>query len=263
MPATNGAWGIESRPRDMHAWPLAEGVVASVVLVLALAAFLIGRRATGALTELLPSAALAATAFGAVIWVLAVPAIWSLRSDSTCFFSPWLDRLIIAWLPQLSLMLLAVACSYPGRRVVDWSIWVPAVVASSAAAPLSTHWRRSHQQRAVSINQSRSVALTSHEPGTLLQKLNRCRDDQGSESVMGTVLAEFAAGERIATVHVAFCPPFEKLPAVEAEVTDGASATIKVAQVLHNGARLEVRRDEVLSSPSSILLEFAATQPAN
>jgi hypothetical protein len=103
----------------------------------------------------------------------------------------------------------------------------------------------------------------SPEHGRLLQQVTRCRDNQGYESVVGTLLAEFEPTERIATVHVAFCPPFERLPYVEAEAIDGPSATIKVAQVLHNGARLEVRRDEFLSGPSIILLEFAATEPVD
>ena len=42
----------------------------------------------------------------------------------------------------------------------------------------------------------------------------------------------------------AFCPPFELLPQVEANIADDFDATVKVAQVLHNGAQLEVRLSE-------------------
>ena len=57
----------------------------------------------------------------------------------------------------------------------------------------------------------------------------------------GTVVAEFAPGERTTIVHVAFCPPFELLPQVEAEIADGPDASVQVTQVLHHGARLDVR----------------------
>ena len=71
----------------------------------------------------------------------------------------------------------------------------------------------------------------------------------------GTLLAEFAPGERTTTLYVAFCPPFERLPRVEVE----SSADVKTVQVLHQGAQFEIRRSGPANSPASASIEFFAT----
>ena len=39
--------------------------------------------------------------------------------------------------------------------------------------------------------------------------------------------AEFAAGQRHATLHVGFCPPLASAPTVEADPADGPDATVR------------------------------------
>jgi len=84
----------------------------------------------------------------------------------------------------------------------------------------------------------------------------------GPRQIRAIRRAEFAPGERNATVHVAFCPPFELLPQVEAEIAEGPDASVKVAQVLHNGARLEVRLAQPAAESATVGLEFAARDSA-
>jgi hypothetical protein len=97
------------------------------------------------------------------------------------------------------------------------------------------------------------------EPGALLlQQVCRVRAGDGTESIHGTALAEFAAGQREASVYVAFCPPFEVLPEVEADISDDSTATVKLAQRLHHGSHFDVRLTEPAEHPLTVSIEFSA-----
>jgi hypothetical protein len=95
----------------------------------------------------------------------------------------------------------------------------------------------------------------------VLQQLTRFRTAEGHMAIRGTLVAEFVAGQREATLYVAFCPPFERLPDVEAHVTDDSMASVKVAQRLHNGAQLEVRLPELAENSLTVTVEFLAAEP--
>jgi hypothetical protein len=92
----------------------------------------------------------------------------------------------------------------------------------------------------------------------VLQQLTRIRDEAGVETIFGTLRAEFAAGQRHATLHVGFCPPLAGAPTVEADPADGPDATVKIIQAFAHGARLEVRLAAPAAEPCSVLLEMTA-----
>ena len=92
----------------------------------------------------------------------------------------------------------------------------------------------------------------------VLQQLTRIRDEAGVETIFGTLRAEFAAGQRHATLHVGFCPPLAGAPTIEADPADGPDATVKVIQAFAHGARLEVRLAAPAAEPCSVLLEMTA-----
>ena len=180
-------------------------LAASIALLLAIGVLIFVRRLSGALEVPLAPIPLAVTATGLLAWASAV----RLRLR---------DRRI-PWLLALVLGLFAVACSYPAARAIDWLVWLGAF-----AVLALTPARRSSPANGSDL-----------EAGQILQQLSRSRGAEGSEIVHGTLLAEFAAGERIAVLHVAFCPPFERLPSVEAEIADGPACDVKIVQVLHQG----------------------------
>ena len=107
---------------------------------------------------------------------------------------------------------------------------------------------------AASKLRSPSVVTESVAPELMTQQLSRSRSAEG-DAIHGTLLAEFAPGERTVTLHVAFCPPFERLPQVDAEA-DGCD--VHVVQILHQGARLDARRSPDCDAPQRIPVEFAA-----
>jgi hypothetical protein len=273
MSASDATWRAVVRDRAARQWPIAQGLVAPIFLALSLAIFLLVRRASGALVAPLPPLALFATAAGLFAWVWSVRVAWAWRANRDAVVTPQIDRVIVVWLPQLTLMLVAVACSYPGRRAVDWLVWLPVIVVNSVGLQLIARWSRHATIPATTTAARRcpsslaalpvTVRASNDASGILLQQLSRSRTADGHESIHGTLVAEFAPGERTATLHVAFCPPFEKLPHVEAEIADGPDASVKVAQVLHSGARLEVRLSEPTAISTAVSLEFAAEENAN
>jgi len=95
----------------------------------------------------------------------------------------------------------------------------------------------------------------------ILQQLTRVRTAEGRVAVRGTLVAEFAAGARDAMLYVAFCPPFERLPEVDAHVTDDTTASVKVAQRLHHGAQLDVRLPAAAENSLTVTVEFFAAEP--
>jgi hypothetical protein len=94
------------------------------------------------------------------------------------------------------------------------------------------------------------------------QQIVRRRQGDGSETIEGWVRAELAPAQRHATAHVAICPPFARLPECFAEQSDGPSAQIKVAQVLHHGVRFEIKLDKPSAEAVDVLVEFSIQEPA-
>lgn len=232
MFATDGTWRVSQRSAEVRRSPLELALAASIILLLVLAAFMAARRLGGALDSPLPAATMMATAGGLLAWAAAV----RLR----------LNDWIVGWALAVVIALCAIACSYPGERTIDWLVWLPTFLALGLLPA-----RRSSPARIASDTAA----------GLILQQLTRSRTADGVEVIRGNLVAEFAPGDRFAILHVAFCPPFEQLPAVEAERTSGPACEIKIAQILHQGARLEVRLSRASTSARSATIEFTATSP--
>jgi hypothetical protein len=227
--ATDGTWReVENAVDDWRA-AIAPALVASLALALAVAVFLFVRRVSGAFDTPLAPLPLLLTTGGLVAWSAAVRL--RLRDHR------------VDWLSAVVLALFAVACSFPGSRWIDWGVWLAAIVAYGLIPA-----RRSSPA---------SESITNSDE--LLQQLTRSRTADGCEAIHGTLVAEFAPGERIVVLHAAFCPPFERLPTVEAEAADGPACEVKVAQVLHQGTRLEARLSHASTAAERVNIDFAAT----
>jgi hypothetical protein len=249
MSTKEGTWRPLLRYRAERRAALAWIALASLGFAAALVLFLLARRLLGALSEPLPPTTLLVTAIAATSWVVASRlAIGSIASSET----PIVSRLVDWCLPVL-LVTLAVACSYPGRRLVDWLVWLSAIAVAWWVAQMQTAPAR----RGVAAKVRVAAQPSFSENEQVLQQLTRARTAEGLEVVSGTLLAEFAPGERTVTLHAAFCPPFERLPQVEVEATD---ATVKLVQVLHNGVRLDVRRAMPALEPCRVSVELRATE---
>lgn len=216
-------------------------VMASIVFALAIGVFLVVRRATGALTAPVPAPELVATAAGVCAWAVIVHRLAPRRKA-------------FVWLPLCVLFLFAVGCSYPAARLVDWLVWLPAIgfiFWMPSAKRMSTH------KAARISSQAREADAIAEK---VLQRLTRVRTAEGNDAIRGTLVAEFAPGERQVTLYTGFCPPFELLPDVELNVADDSEADVKLAQVLHNGAQIDVRLSEPAEEPVAVTIELFAVQ---
>lgn len=134
--------------------------------------------------------------------------------------------------------------------------------ATGAAIALAPQLFRRAANSSVTAARRTPQPATNGEPCPI-QQLTRYRNADGSHSIHGTLLAEFISGERTATLVIAFCPPFERLPTVDAEIADDSGATVKVTQILHNGAQFEVRLPQPCDNHHSVTVEMLATDAAD
>ncbi|PQO47320.1 hypothetical protein [Blastopirellula marina] len=93
--------------------------------------------------------------------------------------------------------------------------------------------------------------------GNVSQQLTRAREAT-TEVVYGYLRADFAAGERHQTLHVAFCPPLAGIPEVEICQVEGPEVAVKTTLVEAHGARVELRRSGSLDEEISVVLEINA-----
>jgi hypothetical protein len=116
-----------------------------------------------------------------------------------------------------------------------------------------------HVMERLAPRRNRRIATDPGSADLELQRMVRFRTADGDHYIHATLLAEFEPGDRIATLSVAFCPPFERLPAVEVEIEGDSTGTVKLTQILHNGAQLEVRLLQASDESHFVAVELYAT----
>lgn len=95
-------------------------------------------------------------------------------------------------------------------------------------------------------------------PPGVTQQLTRFHTAEGQDIITAALRAEFAAGQRQLQLHVAFCPPFATIPEFSVHQVGGPESVLKAGQVLHHGARIEVRRGGDAQDAADVLVEMTA-----
>jgi hypothetical protein len=90
------------------------------------------------------------------------------------------------------------------------------------------------------------------------QQMTRRREASGGETVTGWCRVELAAGQRVANLHVGFCPPLPSVPRVTVQQHDGVPLAVKLAQVMPYGVRVELRRGIPIEEAAAALIGFEA-----
>ena len=193
--------------------------------------------------------------------------------------STGLPARLLAWLlaAALSIAVLAAgaALSLPqtsvGGLAVLWGIL--AVEEFWAWRPAA--WRRLRAAERGPLPQRRGVRLDppqrplphpipsappADEPpaGDVTQQLTRTHAPDGTETLSGWLRVSLAPGQRVANVHVAFCPPFPRSPQATLKQLDGPEARIKTVQVLPYGARFDLKLAVPSEAPETMLLQLSA-----
>ncbi len=94
------------------------------------------------------------------------------------------------------------------------------------------------------------------------QQVTRLVEPDGTERVVGWMRVSFEPGQRLASVHLAFCPPFGRTPEAALERLEGPEVRIKRVQVFPFGARFDLKLGSPSEQHSHVLLHVAAELPA-
>jgi hypothetical protein len=228
---------------------------ALVALMAFVAVVLVARRLAGALRTPLPWLALFAIGMALAATAVAVDRLWpSGRSRAS---------LLKMALPIALSLTISVALSLPDAGWALLLLWAPPLVVQTAwharawsrgltTHPLTTH----HSPLGFPENATANPAA-----GDVVQHFVRSISADGRETIAGAVCANFAAGQRTANVHIAFCPPLAAVPELEFEQTEGPAARVRLGQALAHGARLEVRLEEPARESERVWIEFRAAAP--
>ncbi len=177
---------------------------------------------------------------------------------------PWPARV----LTSVAVLLLAGGVSLRGGSLAPLCVFWAAILAEEGWA-----WARVLRRRRFAAANLTETPRTQSEgfsppsvfhpppsalPDEVLQQLTLSRDAQGRRLLAGWLRLVVEAGQRSGNLHVAFCPPFAEPPEVEAESLAGPPCSIKTAQVLPYGARLELKLTATADHPDSVVVRFTA-----
>jgi hypothetical protein len=236
------------------------GSAAGLGTIAATGLLLIARRLSGAVTLNLPPLQLVMTAIIAALVILGGRVVWRQVDGGP---SERERERVFGWSGSAAIVLLGIGCSL-GGRLADWAVWLPLV----AVDQWQLRWFfRAGGGDGAGLELGDAVAGGGTGDAIAgfmeLQRVVRVREEDGTEAIQAMLRAEFVAGQRQATLHVAFCPPLERVPVIEVETVDGAEAELKVAQAYCHGARVEVRLTEPAEEDCAVAVElFARPQAA-
>jgi hypothetical protein len=225
------------------------------------------RRLSGALQSPLSTSQLVtlALAVAGLALVCRLPLFISLAQQSSD--SP--QRFLLQWTPSGALILIAAAAIVPGTSAPGAVFFWVAIVTEETASGLLA--RRINDRRTRPLIRDLIHRLTKRPlrrrlgmfenntpPGEICQTFTRHRTADGREIVHGMLRVSFAAGQRTAIEHLAFCPLLCGTPQLSAAAVDELDCSVRVTQAYRYGARLEVKLSEPCEAAMQVLLRFRA-----
>jgi len=270
-PSADSSGAAAAGPFDRSMADLGRWSVGTLVGLLWCAALLIGwRRVAGALNR--PLEALVLLAVGGLVAAVAVALrIWwhRLPAESRTSRRDWL----IMFLPSAAVLSLGAALSLRGTGTWALVVFWAMLVGEELWAWRPVVWRRlpgrrkpAPGSRPIRVDAVAKPSPHATLPGVIdgvpgddvLQQLTRSQAADGSERLSGWLRTPFAAGQRTAIVHLAFCPQFAKAPELSVEKLDGPEI-IRINQAVFSfGARLDLKLAAPAQEPLGVLLQFSA-----
>jgi hypothetical protein len=214
------------------------------------------RWVAGALVE--PPAGLSLLGAG----LLAAGAAASARRLQACSSTRRLHSLA-TWIPALALGLFGLAMTFPGSSVAAiggfWTILVAEEVwaftmhvrpAAKESWPFDSPSPRAEEPPVPLPLPARSAA------DQVVQHFERTQGTDGTEGISGWLRIPVAAGQRTVSAHVAFCPPFGRVPTWDPQQIEGPHARLRTTQLMAYGARIELKLDASPVEPAEIVVRF-------
>jgi len=220
--------------------------LATLLLGSGLSMLLTCRRIAGALDQPPSSAALVLAAIGLAIAAAllrrATPRVAALKAASAC--------------PSVVAILLLASVTLPGTSSLGIAMAWFVLIGSEVAGRLLTQLASKQQVELLDLSEKPEI-----EEG-LVQQLTRVREGD-RESIHALLQAEVAAGDRLAIVHIAFCPPLAARPELTAHAMVTDEADVKITQAETFGTRIEVRLPRTHELERTVVVEVlgSATCP--
>lgn len=254
--------------RDELGWFAQSARIVLAIAIALVALVLAWRRMAGALVEPLP----APVFLGLTMLVLAAAATRRPRTRES--LSPRPLRVMVADVTvSTSAVVVLMSLSLPGTSVVALGVAYLALIIEEAWAwrPAGIRFRRPTIQADTDPQPAATPESPAAPPAPVLsgsgvaapqenvsQQLARGRTADGREWISGWLRVALAAGQRIAHVHVAFCPPLARAPSARLEPKDAPPMEVRASQVLPFGVRFDLKLAQPVDEPLDILLEFRA-----
>jgi hypothetical protein len=238
-------------------------------MLLAVAATVLWRRTAGALVRPLNPAAL----------LLCIPLVVAVAAAIRIAWRPARRQ----WAAMLSISFaiggMAFGLCLPGTPLIPLAMVLLCVAAEECWAWIGFFRRRKGiaschigatagfsgnvAPRQETITAVQAVSGVPHFPAAeVVEQMSRRRAADGAEEIAGWLRVSFAAGQRTAAAHAAFCPPLGAMPELTFEQLDGPAARIKPGQVLPFGIRLDLKLAAAAEEPADVLLRFTARAKA-
>ena len=243
---------------------------ATLLAMLALITLLVAvRRVSGALNQpldvvslLLAAATLAATA-------AMIRAVYRQSPPPGWTPSHWLVLLV----PSVALLIFGLVVCLPGTPTAGLVSFWAIVIGEELWS-----WRRrlTHTPRVGRKSPTRPTALPElpaapattaaltldEEPAdaSVWQRITRRATADGTQLLHGWLRADFDAGQRTTSAHLAFCPPFARAVKLEHRQLDGPASRVKVAELLPYGARLDIKLTRPADQSVSVVIECTVAE---
>jgi len=169
-------------------------------------------------------------------------------------------------------------CFFVAGELVGWSPYCRRLARGIRTHRSSNRHRDEEPSPAIDEPPRELPARTRHESGMseeeveddgfellppgVSQRMIRAKEENGVEVVYGVVRCDFAAGQRQQNLHIAFCPPLERIPELTTDQVDGPIVRIKPSMVETYGAGLEVKLQAPCSEPTGVQVLFYACEKA-
>jgi hypothetical protein len=229
--------------------------LALLVLLCVLAVVLLVRRLTGAFAQPLSGFGFVLTSLGVVA------AAAALRQSPISTRYSVLSTQHGRWLtiaPSAIALLILIALTVPGTPAWSLALAWMVLIGSETAYWLRDrlpNWPRAwHAPRERGSSAPEPKLDEPELPSGLIQQITRTREED-HETIHALVRASIAADDRLAIVHLSFCPPLVAQPELTAHALDADDAEIRITQTETFGTRLEVRLPQVAASPRDVLVE--------
>jgi hypothetical protein len=260
------------------------GVLSAIALMLMMGAGLLARRLGGAFIQPLDEVSLVATALLLAIGSLCIRILWNTLLRE---WSGAAELWFVFVVPSLAVLCFAFAVSLPDVSTRGfWAFWAILAIAEATGMWLvwrcvATSQRESREEPGPQTTTGEAAPSTRHPlddpdrrlrfdaphqpsplalPRNVSQQLTRASDEQGVDVLFGVLRGTFAPDQRAIRLHVSFCPPFETMPDISIEQTDGPEVRITVGQIQTFGARIEARLTSVFQESQDVLLEIFARE---